>query len=170
MRYTSVYIVSCFAAAVTPFLQGSPPPELATVPFPGWPSRLEGKPLTPLPLSPRDQKFAQGFPGRVGRFSDGKREIVIRWVTRGTRKLHPSSDCFRGEGYSIKPLPIRKDANGGHWAGFEAIRGKKKIRVYEAIRDESGRSWPDVSAWYWSTLLGRTPGPWWAFTVAEQDL
>jgi hypothetical protein len=29
------------------------------------------------------------------------------------------------------------------------------------------KHWPDVSAWYWSALLGRSPAPWWSYVVAE---
>ena len=35
--------------------------------FPGWPSRWEGRPLRPLPLTEREVAFARGFPGRMGR-------------------------------------------------------------------------------------------------------
>jgi len=33
--------------------------------------------------------------------------------------------------------------------------------------DGRGGHWTDVSAWYWSALLGSSEGPWWALTVAE---
>src|SRR6185295_16936285 len=45
--------------------------------FPGWPTRYEGRALTELPLTEREAAFVRGFPGKVGRFSDGRREIII---------------------------------------------------------------------------------------------
>ena len=39
--------------------------------------------------------------------------------------------------------------------------------VREAVTDGRGGQWTDVSAWYWSALMGRSEGPWWAFTLAE---
>jgi hypothetical protein len=41
--------------------------------------------------------------------------------------------------------------------------------VREAITDSAVGRWTDVSEWYWSALLGRAEGPWWAITVAEQE-
>ena len=29
-----------------------------------------------------------------------------------------------------------------------------------------GRSFADVSSWYWSAVTGRSRGPWWARTIA----
>ena len=80
--------------------------------FPGWPTHYEGRALTELPLTQRELAFVRDFPGRVGRFSDGRREIIIRWVGAPTRRLHPAADCFRGLGYSMTPMPVRQDATG----------------------------------------------------------
>lgn len=135
--------------------------------FPGWPSRFEEQPLVPLSLTEREARFAKGFPGEIGRFTDGRQEIIIRWVTRETRRLHPAADCFKGLGYTITPSPLYRDANGYQWTQFTAKREQESLRVREIIRgDELG--WPDISAWYWHAFLGRTEGPWWAITVAER--
>lgn len=107
------------------------------------------------------------FPGRIGRFSDGEREIVIRWVTEATRKLHPASDCFQGLGYSIKPRALQRDDKGSLWSSFGASKGNERLRVRERIHSESGETWTDVSSWYWAAL--REEGPWWAITVAEKE-
>ena len=117
--------------------------------FPGWPTRYEGRALIELPLTPREAAFVQDFPGRVGRFSDGRREIIIRWVGAPTRRLHPAADCFRGSGYGITPLPVRRDAAGAAMGCFRASHAARRMTVCELIRDEHGESWPDVSAWYW---------------------
>lgn len=137
--------------------------------FPGWPSHHDGRRLTEMPLTSKDALFTRDFPGRVGRFSDGQREIVIRWVMEPTRKLHPAADCFRGAGYAIKPLPMRSGASGHATACFGAASGSDHLTVCEHIRDDRGRSWPDVSSWYWSALWEGQHAGWWSFVVAERS-
>jgi hypothetical protein len=39
--------------------------------------------------------------------------------------------------------------------------------VREQIRDAHGRTWSDVSAWYWSAVWNPDAGPWFATTVFE---
>ena len=91
--------------------------------FPGWPTHHEGRALTEMPLTQRELAFVHDFPGRVGRFSDGRREIIIRWVGAPTRRLHPAADCFRGSGYSVTPMPVGKDAAGAAMGCFRASHG-----------------------------------------------
>src|SRR5262245_28444559 len=98
--------------------------------FPGWPTHYEGRVLTELPLTQRELAFVRDFPGRVGRFSDGRREIIIRWVGAPTRRLHPASDCFRGSGYSITPMPLGKDAAGAAMGCFRANHDADGLTVF----------------------------------------
>jgi hypothetical protein len=140
----------------------------AAADFPGWPRQYEGRDLTELPLTQREAAFVQDFPGKVGRFSDGEREIIIRWVRTPTRRLHASADCFRGSGYKVTPTPVRRDAAGAPMGCFRASQRGNDLVVCETIRDGHGGSWPDVSAWYWNALLGVSAGPWWSFVVAER--
>jgi hypothetical protein len=142
--------------------------EKSDAPFPGWPNSFEGRELTPLPLSEREQRFGRDFPGRLARFTDGKREIIIRWVTQPTRKLHPASDCFEGIGYGVRPGALRLDRDGARWGSFIATRGTERLLVSERIYTDAGDSWSDASAWYWSAIGQNSPGPWWAITVAER--
>jgi len=167
-RSSLVYLVVCAVAALVPLFSGHSKHQAnAAVAFPGWPTQFEGRTLTALPLTNLEKGFTSDFPGQINRFTDGKREIVIRWVTEATRKLHPSSDCFQGLGYVVKPLALRRDDNGSLWSSFEATKGNEQLVVYERIHNETGQSWTDVSAWYWSALVeGR--GSWWAITVAEK--
>lgn len=170
MRRRIVYLIACSLAAFTPFLfsqSESLSRSSGDFVFPGWPTQFEGRTITPLPLTELEKGFMSGFPGRIGRFSDGKREIVIRWVTVATRKLHPASDCFQGIGYRVKPLALRRDDSGALWSSFAASKGDERLRVYERISSESGETWTDVSAWYWSALSH--DGPWWAITIAEKE-
>ncbi|HEU5081233.1 MAG TPA: archaeosortase/exosortase family protein [Opitutaceae bacterium] len=133
--------------------------------FPGW----DAGPLPPdcvqIPLGERDARFVRGFPGRIAAFSDGERQFIARWVAQPTRKLHSSSDCLRGSGYKITPGPAHRDALGRLWSSFGAVRGTERLHVEERIEDTTGQAWTDVSAWYWSALLQKSPGPWWAVTV-----
>jgi hypothetical protein len=162
-----IFLLSAAAASVVPLLTVRPSvPELP--PFPGFPRVLDGSPLSALALNPGEKRFEATFPGRIGRFSDGSREIVIRWITEPTRSLHPSADCYRYSGFDVKPLPLHVDAAGRRWASFEASRGDERLRVFERLTDDHGRSWTDVSEWYWSAFTGSTSGPWWCWAWAER--
>jgi hypothetical protein len=166
MRAVVVFLIACALAAAAPLLE--PTGAAPLPPFPGWPAALEGHGLRPLPLSAREARFTQSFAGRVARFTDGRREWVVRWVAAPTRMLHPAADCFRGAGYTVTPLPLVCDAEGRHWGAFRAEKPSERLRVRECIRDDAGNSWSDASAWYWAAVLNRTRGPWWAYTVAER--
>ena len=170
-RSSLVYIVACAVAALLPFFsaQTKSSGSGGVVAFPGWPTEFEGKTLTPLPLTEREQRFNADFPGKIGRFTDGKREFIVRWVTEATRKLHPASDCFQGLGYSIKPLAMHRDEKGSLWSSFAATKGPDRLRVYERIHSDSGETWTDVSSWYWSALQ-HGGGSWWAVTIAEKEI
>ena len=166
------YIIACVIAAWTPLLAPlfrTHETSAEVAPFPGWSGTFEGKPLTPLPLTQIEQTFAADFPGRIMRFTDGEREIIVRWVTEATRMLHPASDCFQGLGYTVTPLAAHRDQNGSLWASFAATKGDERLLVYDRIISDSGETWTDVSAWYWSALRHEGSGSWWAITVAEKQ-
>lgn len=166
------YIIACVLAAWTPFLTPlfeAPVTNAEMAPFPGWSGTFEGKPLTQLPLNEIEKTFASNFPGRMMRFTDGEREIIVRWVTEATRMLHPASDCFQGLGYTVTPLAAHRDQNGSLWASFAATKGDERLVVYDRIVSDSGETWTDVSAWYWSALRHEGSGSWWAITVAQKQ-
>jgi hypothetical protein len=166
----AVFLLAVLTAALAPILAGTREPTLAGGEnFPGWPVRYEDRDLTAMALTPRETAFVRDFPGRVGRFSDGRREIIIRWVNAPTRRLHPAADCFRASGYRVTPLPAQKNADGRTMSCFRASLRGDRLRICELIRDEGGESWPDVSAWYWSAMLGTGQGPWWSFVVAQNE-
>lgn len=171
MRWTKFcYITACALAGLMPLLAmqiKQPVSGAGTNVFPGWPAQFDGKSLSVLSLNEMEQKFATDFPGRIGRFTDGSREIIVRWVTEGTRKMHPASDCFQGLGYTVKPLPLRRDQNGVLWSSFSASKRSQELLVYERIYSDSGQTWTDVSSWYWSAIRQES-GSWWAITVAEE--
>jgi hypothetical protein len=155
-------LLACLVAAAAPVFVAERVEEAPG--FPGWPSHWGGRALRPLPLAEREKAFARGFPGRIGRFENGEAQLILRHVTRPTRRLHPAVDCFRGSGYDTRPLSGRRDEAGRSWGCFLATRDGRRLRVCERIEDGAGGSWSDVSSWYWAALLGRSAGPWWAVT------
>jgi exosortase/archaeosortase family protein len=156
--------VGALAAAIPLW---SPPPAASHEGFPGWPVTFEGRTLTALPLTPQETRFEKSFPGRIGRFTDGERTIVLRWVRRPSRQMHPAETCFRALGFAIAPAPLVRAADGRLWSAFRASRGLESLQVRAQIRDEAGATWPDVSTWFWAAASGRSAGPWWAVTVAQ---
>jgi hypothetical protein len=109
------------------------------------------------------------FPGKMAKFSDGKRLIVMRWVTCPTRKLHPAADCFRAAGYRVKSNALWSDRAGALWSCSQAADRDRALRICERIVDQRGKGWTDFSAWYWSAQFGKSAGPWWAFTVVKSS-
>ena len=162
------FMLTCGIAALTPAFKMQNNSDQKMVSFPGWPDYFERERLNQLMLSEKEKIFEETFPGRIARFSDGNREIIIRWVTQKTRKLHPAADCFKGAGFTISPRPAKLGIEKKLWGCFEADRNHEKLSVCERIYDETGASWPDVSSWYWDALLGKSNGPWWTIIVAEK--
>lgn len=154
-------------AAMLPLWSTSAAVTTSAVAPPTWPEQFAGRPLRPLDLTAQEARFSQGFPGHVARFTDGSREIILRWVHVPTRRLHPAADCLKGVGYAIRPQPIRVDTDDQHWGCVRASRAGQHMQVCERVFDHQGQSWSDVASWYWATALARTTGPWWAVTVAE---
>jgi hypothetical protein len=178
-RAIALQLSACALAALVPLAtfatrasraQTASAPAAAAETAVAWPASFEGRALTPLPLGERDQRFARDFPGQVGRFHDGQRELILRHVARPTRRLHPASDCLRAVGFAIEPLPARRGPDGTAWGCFAARRGAgaaEHLTVCEQIRDAAGHTWPDASSWYWPALAGGTAGPWWSTTMVE---
>lgn len=166
---TAGFLIACTLAALAPLRQQVRAAEDSAV-FPGWPQTFDGEALRPRPLAARERRFAAGFPGRIATFGDGRRLYVVRWVTRATRQLHPAADCYRGAGYAIEPRPLLRDAQGRAWGAFIASHGSTRVHVRERIvASDGGAAFTDASSWYWSALLGRSHGPWWAWTVIERE-
>jgi MYXO-CTERM domain-containing protein len=165
----ALFALAAVAAALAPLVSSDRTVTGAAArEFPDWPASFEGRPLVPLALSTREARFAEGFPGRIARFSDGNREIILRWVGEPTRKLHPAADCFKGSGYAIEPLPLRNDVAGGAFGCFRATKGAEAMTVCERIEGPNGATWSDASSWYWAALLGQSQGPWLSVVVGEK--
>jgi hypothetical protein len=159
------FALSAAAAAAAPLVSSGVEAERPAAA--AWPERFEGRALAPLPAAPEDAVLARAFPGRVARFSDGRRQIVLRQIAAPTRRLHPASDCFRATGYAIRPAPMQVAAGRGPSSCFLATRAGRTFRICERIAGGGGRSWPDVSSWYWSALVDPASGPWLAALTVE---
>ena len=121
VSFRCAFLALCALAALLPtFERGAAPARAES--FSGWPAEWEGEALREVPLSARELQFNSNFPGRIAKFTDGRRELILRWVTQGTRQLHGSADCFRGLGYSVTPQPGINDGKRGMWSSFTAQR------------------------------------------------
>jgi hypothetical protein len=128
---------------------------------------FEGQELTRLPLSDVDQRFADRFPGKLARFTDGRRIITTRVIREPTPMLHSAAVCFRGVGYRVGTPGAVRDADGVVWSCFDAEREGEHYRVCERIYDLQGGAWTDASSWYWAAILGGSGRPWYAVTVVS---
>ena len=158
-------------AAVTLWPWLHPETVVAMTPSPAieWPHELDGRALRPIAFSAVEQRFADRFPGSVARFTDGERAIVLRHVLAPTRMLHPATDCYRGAGYRLLSQSLEQVANAPASRlvrCFAAEKGGERLRVCENIVDARGRTFTDTSTWYWAAIMGRSPGPWRAVTIA----
>jgi hypothetical protein len=161
-----VFVAAAAAAAAAPLAVRTLPAAAAADAFPGWPAALDGRLLTELPLTPREAAFSRDFPGRIARFTDGEREIVLRWIAAPTRRLHPAADCFRGLGYRIETRPMRLASGGAPMSCFRAYGRTDTYDVCEQMTSTSGRTWPDVSSWYWHALWSDRGATWWSLVIA----
>ena len=180
MNVRTFFVGACLAAAVLPLAGALPAvsgtagndPAAAVGPRSSaieWPTHFRGQPLTQLPPTALEARFAARFPGAVARFTDGEQLLIVRHVRRATRLLHPASDCFRAAGYAVAEAQAAVDAQGLRWRCFVATRGGQRLRVCERIGERPGDAgepgWTDVSAWFWDAQFRRAAGAWWALTV-----
>lgn len=164
---TILFAAVCVAALFIPFFFGGKTTAKVNQTAIIFPPQFEGKTLIQLDLTEREQFFLNDFPGEIRRFTDGSRELIIRYVTNATRKLHSASDCYSAIGFAIKPLPLKIDESGQKWACFTANKDVEKLNVCERIYTQNGESWTDVSSWYWSAISTGNEQGYWAITVAE---
>lgn len=173
MKVPLLYLMLCglgFLLTLTPNpTVRNPQAADSSATFPGWPTQLEGRALEPMELPPREARFLRGFPGHTACFASPEGRWIVRWVTEPTRRLHPARHCFAGAGYTITPRGLVRDGWEKQWNSFDAGREGTTREVRERITDAAGRSWTDVSAWYWSALLGQTQGPWWVYTRITEE-
>ena len=167
MRRMILYGAVCVLAAAAGLLKF----ERAAVTdsaFPGWPTQYEGRALQPIPLTDDERRFAAALPGRLGKFTDGRREFMLQWVARENRLLHSATDSMANVGFEVKPEALWVDGHGNRWLSATVAGGGQEFRVRERIYDTAGGSWPDASSWYWATAFGDGTPPWWMITIVER--
>lgn len=160
----------CLIAAAIPFALPFQRSLNAASDFPGWPAMFEGCSIWETKLSSREMDYNRAFPGRMGRFTDGSRSIVLRWVIAPTHRVHSGAVCLKAAGERIEPRDLWRDENGDLWSVWDLAGNGGAMRVRERCHDGRGESWPDVSSWFWAAVLGKTEGPWWVVTVVERTL
>ena len=171
MKARALLFACLLLAAASPLLpKASLPAGKGAASFPGWPSRLDGQALTPLPPAAQDAYFTRDFPGKVARFAAGRRQVVLRWVNAPTRRLHPASHCFAGAGYEINPLPMAVGDGGSLMSCFSARKPGEALRVCEQLRGAGAESWPDISSWYWHAVAAPSGSSWWSYVVVEREV
>ncbi|MGE5786548.1 MAG: hypothetical protein ACM3ZE_18265, partial [Myxococcales bacterium] len=165
VRGLRLYLALLVAVALLPLVTPKLHYAVAnTAPFPGWPVLEPGSAPPELPLTETELGFARNFPGKIGKFGDSHRSYVVRWVTTPTRRLHPAEDCYRASGFTVHH-ESRCPAEMSEAAGcFTAVRNGATLLVQERIIDSQGKTFSDVSAWYWAAMRGVTAGPWWSVT------
>lgn len=136
---------------------------------PVWPTHWDDQPLEPLPLNAREEEFARSFPGHLARFRCGGSEIILRQVSRATRALHSSRDCFQAAGYEVQDLGLWTDPQGRTWLRFIAQRLGESLVVWEIVLSKDGKTSADVGAWFWRALFHPDEGPWLATTLVERQ-
>jgi hypothetical protein len=134
-----------------------------------WPAMLDGVALVELPLSEVEQRFARSFPGQIGRFEWGGREVIMRRTDRPTRRMHPATDCLRAAGFETHAEPLFRDADSGLWGCSTARKNGRRWRVLERYMNRDGKLLAtDASAWFWQAMAQPDEGPWTAVTVIEE--
>ncbi len=152
-------------AGLLPFRPGAGVSQIRHDNFPGWQSAPLDSRWQIRELGPQEARFAQEFPGRLAVFGDGASTCVVRWVDHPTRWLHPASYCMRAMGFTISPGPIQARSDGTRWNTAIADQDHSRLEIQERLTSSDGRhTWTDVSSWYWQTVFGRSPGPWWMIT------
>lgn len=129
-------------------------------------TNYQGVPATRLTLNEAEQTFYREFPGTIAVYEVGNAKLIIRQVNRATRKLHPASHCLRAEGFAIGEETIIEDREGRRWLSYPITRHGETFQVLERITcPASGRSWPEITAWFWHAFFHPGDGPWEAVTV-----
>ena len=127
-------------------------------------------PLHPLPSSPEETAFAKSFPGSLSSHRWGDNQVILRRVTKATRKLHPSRDCLRAAGFETTDSVTVRCSDGSEWSRFSATSAmKRRLIIHERIvSEQDGSTWTDVPHGIGPRLRHPLNGPWRAETVISR--
>ncbi|MDA7888210.1 exosortase/archaeosortase family protein [Akkermansiaceae bacterium] len=129
-------------------------------------THYRGQPLEVIPLTDFEKRFEKTFPGQFGVYQMGESTLIVRHVSRASRRLHPSAHCLQGEGFQVGPATMVTDEDGCRWSRYTATRFRTTLSVSERIHSlKEEREWTEVSAWYWYALFHPQAGPWQAETI-----
>jgi exosortase/archaeosortase family protein len=125
-----------------------------------------GHPITKIALSPVEENFYAHFPGSIAIYEGRDFKLIVREVTRATRKLHPASHCLRAEGFHIGDKTTITDDEENRWLTYTASRNGNEWNVRERITQKTdGKQWTEISAWYWHAFFHPKEGVWIAETT-----
>ncbi|HCE46010.1 MAG TPA: hypothetical protein DET40_20890 [Lentisphaeria bacterium] len=164
------FVFFCIIAAVIPLLDDGRNLENPAVDGDiVFPEGIEIGTMSEIGLSSKEKIFFSKFPGKAAKFSDGTRTMILRTVNTPTRLLHPAMECFRGMGYSTSGNGIQLDSRKRMWGVFSASHPDGgAYRVREIVFDSEGKSWSDISAWYWNAEFSLSTGPWTSVLTVEK--
>lgn len=159
---TPVTLLVLIAAAAGPLLRSEAPivAKQGLLPESRWPTEFNEVRLQQLPLDQSERRFVESFPGEVRKYAAGGSELIVRALSTATRKLHPAADCLRAVGYTVRPAKAEQTIAGAIRGCVDAVGANGKFRVCEHIEDAQGRTFSDVSSWYWAAVMGDSVGPW----------
>jgi hypothetical protein len=166
MRKLAAYLVACVAAASAPLVADARPTGHS---FAGWPSQLDGRPLTRLADTPEELRFYAAQPTRHARFSDGQRVVLMSWADASIEGFHLAGPCFAAFGFQLQQLAPRSSDGAPAESCFRATRGGVAQRVCEHIRDGEGRTFASMEAWHLAQLLGSTEPPYLGVSIVELE-
>jgi hypothetical protein len=160
-----VLFISCLVAALVPLTENKKIGKISTTFI--TPPGVDLSNFTEVQLIDKEKLLETSFPGATKRFESANQQLIVRYIVEPSRKVHPAEMCFRAWGYKIVWRPGRGGKNGRS-SCFEAEREGKRCLVCEQVIATDAESFPDVSAWYYQAILGRTKGPWWSLLEVQK--
>lgn len=147
-------------------------PDSGSLDFLPWPTEWNGQPVTALSPDALEARFAADFPGQIRRSALPDGQVILRRVTRATRKLHPTADCLRASGFRLVGMMNETvGTDGGPVLAYRMTAPDGRIwEIEESVRGlrDSFRA-ASASDWFWHALAHPESGPWEAVTVMRSQ-
>ena len=125
-----------------------------------WPTHFEGAALHPIAGTEFEKALTTTFLTNIATFRSAGRQVILRRVTRGTRRLLASENSLRQMHFQITKRQI--DSEG--WLTYYASRNEQTFHVREQITNGS-KTWHSPSTWFWHATVYPKSGPWLVTTV-----